>query len=162
MATADGTTAGVTLTMRELADAAGTDLGTSPWMSVDQARIDTFADAIDDHQWIHVDPERTAAAGLGSTIAHGYLTLAAAGTRLGDLLAVADASRIINYGVDRARFPAPVPSGSRIRTSGAITKVEPVAGGYQVSARLTTEVEGGERPVCVADVVVRYLEETTR
>lgn len=155
--TDDAVTAGVDLTLAELADAAGTELGASPWMPVDQQRIDLFADAIEDHQWIHVDPDRARAEGLGGTIAHGYLTLAAGGTRLGDLLRVKDALRILNYGIDRVRFPAPVPAGSRVRTSGTITAVTPVPDGLQVGARMTTEVEGSERPACVADVVVRYL-----
>ncbi len=141
----------------ELRDAAGRDLGHSDWMLVDQARIDLFADAIEDHQWIHVDPLRAAGTAFGGTIAHGYLTLAAAGTRLGELLQVPEASSIINYGLDRARFPAPVPSGARIRTHAVISEVTEVAGGLQVCARVTAEAEGGERPVCVAEVRIRYL-----
>lgn len=150
---------GATVDFDELRAAEGRDLGSSEWMSIDQHRIDTFADAVDDHQWIHVDPVRTAAAGLDGTIAHGYLTLGAAGTRIGDLLQVTGAIQVINYGVDRARFPAPLPSGRRIRTSGSISRVTEVAGGLQVAAHLVTEAEDVARPVCVADVVVRYLKE---
>lgn len=141
----------------ELRGATGRDLGYSDWTVVDQPRIDTFADAIDDHQWIHVDPTRAKETPFGGTIAHGYLTLALAGTRVGDLLQVDGASSIINYGLDKARFPAPLPSGTRVRTHAAITGVTEVAGGLQVAARVTAEAEGVERPVCVADVQIRYL-----
>ncbi|WP_326635273.1 MaoC family dehydratase [Streptosporangium sp. NBC_01755] len=147
----------VTISFDELRGAAGRDLGYSDWMVVDQSRIDTFADAIEDHQWIHLDPVRAKDTPFGQTIAHGYLTLAAAGTRLGELLKVDGASSIINYGLDRVRFPAPVLSGSRIRTHATITEVSEVPRGLQVAARVTAEVEGGDRPVCVADVHIRYL-----
>lgn len=145
------------ITFDDLREATGHDLGVSDWTVVDQPRIDTFADAIDDHQWIHVDPARAKQTPYGGTIAHGYLTLAVAGTSLGGLLQVDDASSIINYGIDRARFPAPLPSGTPVRTHAAITGVTEVTGGLQVSARVTTEAEGVERPVCVADVQIRYL-----
>ncbi|WP_433359874.1 MaoC family dehydratase [Streptosporangium sp. CA-115845] len=141
----------------ELRDATGRDLGYGDWMVIDQPRIDLFADAIEDHQWIHVDPARAKHTPFGGTIAHGYLTLAAAGTRVSELLRVDGASSIINYGLDRVRFPAPVPSGSRIRTHATITEVIEVPNGLQVTARVTAEAESAERPVCVADVRIRYL-----
>jgi acyl dehydratase len=141
----------------ELRTAAGRDLGQSEWIRVDQPRIDTFADAIDDHQWIHVDPVRAKETPYGGTIAHGYLTLAAAATRLGDLLQVRGATSIINYGVDRTRFPAPLPAGRRIRAQATITRVDEIPDGLQVWARVTAEGEGIAKPVCVADVCVRYL-----
>jgi acyl dehydratase len=142
----------------ELRAAEGRDLGYSDWMRFDQARIDAFADSVDDHQWIHVDPARAASSPYGGTIAHGYLTLSAAATRLGDLLRVGEASSVLNYGVDRARFPAAVPSGSRVRTHAVVTEVTEVSGGVQIAARVTAEAEGVERPVCVAEVRIRYLE----
>lgn len=146
-----------TYTLEELRHAAGHDLGHSEWMHIDQSHIDTFADVVNDHQWIHTDTERAARTPLGTTIAHGYLTLAVAGTRLGELLHVTDAQRIINYGVDRARFPAALPAGTRVRTHASILEVTDVDGGVQVRGQVSAEAEGRERPVCVADVQIRYL-----
>lgn len=146
-----------TIRFDELRDAAGVDLGHSDWMLIDQSRIDLFADATEDHQWIHVDPSRAAEGPFGGTIAHGYLTLSAVGARIGDLLVVEGASRIINYGLDRARFPAPVPAGMRVRTHAVITDVAEVDDGFQVTARVTAEADGVDKPVCVADVVVRVV-----
>lgn len=141
----------------ELRDAVGRDLGYSDWLEIDQPRIDTFGDAIEDRQWIHVDPVRARNTPFGGTVAHGYLTLSVAGTRLGELLRVEGASSVINYGIDRARFPSPVPAGSRVRTHATITEVTEVAGGLQVCGRVVAEAEGGGKPVCVADVRIRYL-----
>jgi acyl dehydratase len=146
-----------TLDFEELRAATGRDLGQSQWIHVDQPRIDTFADVIDDHQWIHVDPEQAKESPYGGTIAHGYLTLAVAATRLGDLLQVRGAASIVNYGVDRVRFPAALPAGSRIRAQATITQVEDVTGGLLVRARITAAAEGIAKPVCVADVCVIYL-----
>ncbi|HET7742429.1 MAG TPA: MaoC family dehydratase, partial [Mycobacterium sp.] len=111
------------LSFDELRNAGGRELGPSEWMIIDQTRIDGFADAIDDHQWIHVDPVRALAGPFGGTIAHGYLTLSAAATRLGELLQVSGASRVINYGLDRVRFPAPVRAGTRVRARARILEV---------------------------------------
>jgi acyl dehydratase len=147
----------VRVELAELRDAVGLTLGTSEWMTLGQSRIDTFADVIDDHQWIHVDTERAAESVYGGTIAHGYLTLAASGARLADILEVEGASTIVNYGLDRTRFVSPVRSGSRVRCSGVVVDVQEVAGGFQLTARITTEIEGEDRPACVADVLVRYL-----
>ncbi len=149
--------AATVLTFEELRAAAGRDLGVSDWLEVDQLRIDGFADATDDHQWIHVDAERAATTEHGGTIAHGYLTLSCTGARLGDLLQVEGASSMVNYGLDRVRFPAPLPSGRGIRTHATIAAVMKVTGGLQVSARLTTQAQGIDKPVCVADVQIRYL-----
>jgi acyl dehydratase len=141
----------------ELGDAAGIDLGHSEWMLIDQHHIDTFADATGDHQWIHVDPARAANGPFGGTIAHGYLTLSIVGARLGELLIVDGASRIVNYGLDRVRFPAPVAAGTRVRTHAVVLDVTQVTDGFQVSARVTAHAENGDKPVCVADLLVRAL-----
>ncbi|WP_026919713.1 MaoC family dehydratase [Gordonia shandongensis] len=141
----------------ELLDAVGTDLPTGEWISVDQRRVDTFADATDDHQWIHVDPERAAAGPFGGTIAHGYLTLSLIGPMIGDVLAVPAASSILNYGLDRVRFPAPVPVGGRVRLVASIGEIAAVTGGVQVRIDATVECEGSSKPAAVAGVVYRYL-----
>jgi acyl dehydratase len=146
-----------TYTLDQLRHATGHHPGHSEWMRIEQSHIDLFADVVDDHQWIHTDVERASRTAQGTTIAHGYLTLAVAGTRLGELLEVTDAQRIINYGIDRARFPAALPAGSRVRTHASIVEVTEVNGGVQVRGRVSAEAEGVERPVCVADVQIRYL-----
>ena len=132
----------------------GDVFGPSSWIEITQERIDGFADATGDHQWIHVDPERAKAGPFGSTIAHGYLTLS--------LLPVASDEVIpktgsmgINYGVNRVRFPAPVPVGSRVRVTFEVKEVEEISGGRQTTMLATVEREGGEKPVCVAETVVR-------
>lgn len=139
----------------ELRAGVGKDLGESRWIEVDQHRIDLFAEATGDHQWIHVDPERAKSGPYGSTIAHGYLTLSLVPVVIGDVFRVENVKMALNYGVDKVRFPAPVPSGSRVRGRGEITKVEDANGGVQVGLRITMESEGGDRPVCVADTLVR-------
>jgi acyl dehydratase len=142
----------------DLLDAVGTDLGTTDWLTVDQDRIDLFADATGDHQWIHVDPERAKDGPFGTTIAHGYLTLSLVNTFLPDLLRVERFSAGVNYGTDKTRFPAPVPVGSRIRGTGTITKAEEVKGGVQVTVTVTVEIDGGDRPACVVDTISRFLD----
>lgn len=134
---------------------AGDHFGPSSWIEIPQERIDAFAEATDDRQWIHVDPERAAQGPFGSTIAHGYLTLS--------LLPVASYEVIpregqmsINYGLNRVRFPAPVPVGSRVRATFEVGAVDEVDGGAQVTMTATVEREGGTKPVCVAEVVFRY------
>ena len=141
-----------------LRGAAGTALGETEWLAITQDRVDTFAEATGDHQWIHVDPERAADGPFGGTIAHGYLTLSLTNLFLPQLLEVRDVSMGVNYGVDRVRFPAPVPVGSRIRASAEITEVTEVAGGVQIITRITVEREGGDRPVCIVDAISRFLE----
>ena len=133
----------------------GEVFGPSSWIEIPQDRIDAFAEATGDHQWIHVDPERAASGPFGSTIAHGYLTLS--------LLPVASYEVIpregrmsINYGLNRVRFPAPVPVGSRVRASFEVGTVEEVDGGAQVTMTASVEREGGAKPVCVAEIVFRY------
>lgn len=143
--------------VEELRDAVGVDLGATEWLTIDQERIDTFADATGDHQWIHVDPERAADGPFGSTIAHGYLTLSLTNLFLPQLLEVRNVSMGVNYGVDKVRFPAPVPVGSRVRGSAQIVAVDEVNGGVQATIRITVEIEGSERPACVVDSLSRFL-----
>ncbi|MET9887227.1 MaoC family dehydratase [Streptomyces sp. NPDC006430] len=140
----------------ELHAGIGEPLGPSGWLEVDQKRIDLFADATGDHQWIHVDPERAAAGPFGSTIAHGYLTLSLLPSLVPQIMRVEGMRMGINYGVDKVRFPAPVPVGSRLRATAVITEVTAVGDGVQVAATVTVEREGGSKPVCVAESVSRY------
>ncbi len=142
--------------LHELPGLVGERIGTSRWRPVTQEMINSFADTTGDHQWLHVDPERAAAGPFGSTIAHGYLTLSLASALLWDVLDVPDAAQIVNYGVAKVRFPAPVPPASRIRATVDVSAVEEVTGGLQMTVTLTYEREGGDRPVCVADLLFRY------
>ncbi|RKN05357.1 MaoC family dehydratase [Streptomyces radicis] len=136
--------------------ARGQQLGVSDWLDVDQRTIDLFAEATGDHQWIHTDPERAAAGPFGTTIAHGYLTLALLPVLVPRLMRVEGVRMAVNYGVNRVRFPAPLPSGSRVRATGRIDDVTEVTGGVQLVLTATVEREGGTKPVCVAETVVRY------
>ena len=156
MNTDSSTGAQKSVPMAELAGLVGQRLGTSRWRPVTQEMISSFADITDDHQWLHVDPERAASGPFGTTIAHGYLTLSLATALLWDVLEVPDARQVINYGLAKARFPAPVPAGSQVRAHVDLTSVEEVRGGLQIMATLTYEREGGDRPVCVADLLFRY------
>ncbi len=141
-----------------LRDLLGVELPPSRWLDVPQERIDAFAAATDDPQWIHVDPERAARESpFGTTVAHGFLTLSLCVPLLSDALP-ADGRTAINYGVNRVRFPSPLPAGSRIRGRFVVESVDTVTGGEQVVLRATIEREGSERPVCVAELVVRLLE----
>lgn len=138
----------------ELLGAVGRDLGKSDWLEITQQRIDLFADATGDHQWIHVDPERAKAGPFGATIAHGYLTLSLVNLFLPQLLEVRGVSMGVNYGTDKVRFPAPVPVGSRVRGSGQLVEASEAKGGaIQAKVRVTVEVEGKDRPGCVADTI---------
>ena len=140
----------------ELRAAAGRQAGPTEWMTVEQSRIDAFAGATDDHQWIHVDPARAATGPFGSTIAHGYLTLSLVNCFLPDLLRVEGRKMGINYGTDKVRFPAAVRVGARIRGRALVLGVTDVPGGVQVVVRVTIEIEGGDRPACVADTISRF------
>ncbi|AZS88195.1 MaoC family dehydratase [Streptomyces griseoviridis] len=140
----------------ELKAAVGEQLGYTDWLEVDQKRIDLFAEATGDHQWIHVDPEKAAAGPFGTTIAHGYLTLSLLPLFGPQLLAVEGVRMGVNYGTNKVRFPAPVPVGSRLRATARINGVEDVTGGIQVTVGFTVERDGGEKPVCVAESVSRY------
>jgi acyl dehydratase len=137
--------------------AQGQSLGTSEWLRVEQDRINLFADATDDHQWIHVDEQRAKSGPFGAPIAHGYLTLSLVSHFLPQLLLVPSATMGVNYGCNKVRFPAPVPVGSQIRGSGELVSVEEIPGGVQVVVRVTVEIEGGAKPACVADTVSRFL-----
>ncbi|WP_326599815.1 MaoC family dehydratase [Streptomyces sp. NBC_01803] len=140
----------------ELRAAVGERLGTSDWLEIDQKKVDLFAEATGDHQWIHVDPERAAAGPFGTTIAHGYLTLALLPVFVPQVVRVEGVRMALNYGVNKVRFPAPVPVGSRVRASAAIAEVTDVGEGVQVALAVTVEREGGSKPVCVAESVTRY------
>lgn len=140
----------------ELKDAVGKALGHSEWLVMTQERINTFADATNDHQWIHVDPELAKDGPFGAPIAHGYLTLSLASFFMPQILKVNQVAMGINYGTDKVRFPAPVRVGSRIRGSAEIIKVEDVKGGVQVTNRITIEIEGEDKPACVVDTISRY------
>jgi acyl dehydratase len=144
-------------TLAELTDLVGSDLGTSSWIEVGQARINLFADATDDHQWIHTDPERAKDGPFGQTIAHGYLTLSLLIPLWSQLLEVREARTKVNYGLGKVRFPAPVPAGSRVRLQATLAAVEPVAGGVQITVDASIECEGVAKPVCVAQPIFRLL-----
>jgi acyl dehydratase len=136
---------------------AGDTFGPSSWLEVTQERIDDFADATGDHQWIHVDPERAAQGPFGTTIAHGFLTLSLLIEFIEEVRPSSGEFRMgINYGVNRVRFPAPVPVGSRLRAHFEVLEVTDVEGGIQVVTKGTVERDGGEKPVCVAEMVSRH------
>jgi acyl dehydratase len=136
---------------------AGKDLGTSSWLLVDQDRVNTFADATGDHQWIHVDTEKAATGPFGGTIAHGYLTVSLIIPLFVELLDIQDVGMGVNYGLDKLRFPSPVRVGSRIRLHAGVASVDDVPGnGVQVLLDFTVEVEGAEKPACIARAVYRY------
>jgi acyl dehydratase len=137
--------------------AAGTELGPSPWLTIDQGRIDAFAAATEDRQSIHVDPEAAAAGPFGTTVAHGFLTLSLL-VHLWNQVAPAHEGVTVNYGLERVRFPAPVPAGSRIRAHFRVGAVEQVGGGRRATVAAEVEREGGEKPVCVAELVLLFLE----
>jgi acyl dehydratase len=145
-------------TLDELRDATGTHLGWTDWVDITQERVNLFADATGDHQWIHVDVERAIAESpFGGPIAHGYLTLALSNLFLPELLQVPGASTGVNYGTGKVRFPAPVPVGSRIRGGAEIIAVDEVPGGLQTTVTITIEVEGGTKPACVLESLSRWL-----
>lgn len=144
--------------MSDWRDLIGKELGPSDWLEVSQARIDVFAHATDDVQWIHVDPVRAADGPLGTTIAHGYLTLSLCAPLLSQVLAgLTDSSMTINYGTNKVRFPAPVPAGSRIRARVTVASADDVPGGEQAVLVTTVERDGDGKPVCVAEIVLRRL-----
>ncbi|WP_320780148.1 MaoC family dehydratase [Streptomyces sp. CRN 30] len=141
----------------ELKAGVGEQLGHSDWLEIGQERVDLFADATGDHQWIHVDPEKAATGPFGGTIAHGYLTLSLLPLLVPQVFRVEGVRLGVNYGSNKVRFPAPVPVGSRLRATAVLTEVTTVKdGGVQVTAAVTVEREGGEKPVCAAEAVTRY------
>ena len=135
----------------------GQEIGTGEWHAITQHQVNIFADATHDHQWIHVEPERAAKGPYGGPIAHGYLTLSFCPVFLDDVLKIDAVTAAVNYGVNKVRFPAPVPSGSRIRARFRVESVEPVAGGTQAAIATTVEREGHDKPVCAAELVLRFL-----
>ncbi|RKE11563.1 MaoC family dehydratase [Catellatospora citrea] len=141
----------------DLTAAVGQSIGPGPWHPVEQARVDTFADATGDHQWIHTDPARAAAGPFGGTIAHGYLTLSLLPLLVRDLYRFEGARMVVNYGLNKVRFPAPVPVGASVRLSASLVSVEEVAGGVQVTARMTIETDRADKPCCVAETVTRVF-----
>ena len=144
-------------TFSELTPLIGADLGASSWIEVDQDRINTFARATDDYQWIHTDQERAKDGPFGQTIANGYLTLALLIPLWSELLEVREASTKVNYGLGKVRFPAPVPAGSRVRLRATLAAVDPVPGGVQVTVDAIMECAGVAKPVCVAQPIFRFL-----
>ncbi|CAK7282790.1 MaoC family dehydratase [Streptomyces misionensis] len=143
----------------EIKALAGADLGRTDWMEITQERVNAFADATGDHQWIHVDPERAAAGPFGAPIAHGYLTLSLVIPLFNDLLAIEGVSMSINYGLDRVRFPSPVKAGAKIRLHGTVDSVEEVKGnGVEMRLTFMIEVEGSEKPACVASALYRHYD----
>jgi acyl dehydratase len=135
----------------------GTALGASPWIAIDQERIDRFAKATGDFQWIHVDPIRAKDGPFGRTVAHGYLTFSLINMVLPDLIRAEGMTMGINYGADRLRFPAPVPVGSRIRAVGELVRADLLDGNaVQTTVRITMEIEGQAKPGCVADIIGRF------
>jgi acyl dehydratase len=145
-------------TLDALRDAAGTHLGWTDWVDITQDRVNLFADATGDHQWIHVDVERARAESpFGGPIAHGYLTLALSNLLLPELITVPAASAGVNYGTGRVRFPAPVPVPGRIRGGAVITAVDEISGGLQTTITMTIEVEGSEKPACVFESLSRWM-----
>lgn len=140
----------------ELRAGVGEQLGHSDWLEIDQKRIDLFAEATGDHQWIHVDPERAASGPFGTTIAHGYLTLSLLPALVPQILRVENVKMGINYGTNKVRFPSPVPVGSRLRASAVLKDVSDAGEGVQITMLVTVEREGGGKPACVAESVSRY------
>lgn len=140
----------------QLLAATGTDLGTTDWLEITQERVNLFADATGDHQWIHVDPERAKDGPFGGCIAHGYLTLSLANYFLPRLIHIDNMKMGVNVGSDRVRFPAPVKVGARIRGRGEILKVEALGEAVQSTVRVSIEIEGSDRPGCVIDTISRY------
>jgi acyl dehydratase len=140
-----------------LLEAAGRHLGYTNWMQIDQERIDQFAEATGDHQWIHVDVERASSGPFGAPIAHGYLTLSLTNMFLPQLIQVEQISMGINYGVNKVRFPTPVRVGSRVRGGAEIDSAKEIAGGVEAIIRITVEVDGEAKPACVVESVTRYM-----
>jgi acyl dehydratase len=139
----------------ELKDAEGKVLGTSDWHEVTQQDIDTFADVTGDHQWIHVDVERAKETPFGGTIAHGYYTLSLVPMLSQQVFAMEGFTFALNYGLNRVRFPAPLPVGGKVRLTAKVANVEEIPGGAQTTMEMTLEREGGDKPVCVAETLVR-------
>ena len=145
-------------TIAELKDLVGQEIGVSDWITVTQERIQLFADATNDHQWIHLDAERAKAGPFGTTIAHGFLTLSLLPEMAASAFGVNETRMGVNYGLNKVRFPAPVPVDSKVRMRAKVAELEEISGGAQMIMELTFEREGGDKPVCVAQSVVRVYE----
>jgi acyl dehydratase len=143
--------------LQQIKDSVGKHLGHSEWLEITQDRINLFADATGDHQWIHVDVEKAKEGPFGAPIAHGYLTLALSNLFLPQIVEVRNISMGVNYGVDKVRFPSPVVVGSRVRGGAEIATVSDITGGIQVTIRITIEIDGATKPACVIDSITRYL-----
>ncbi|WP_280341996.1 MaoC family dehydratase [Nocardia neocaledoniensis] len=141
----------------ELAEAEGAELGVSEWVVVDQERINRFAEATGDHQWIHTDAERAATGPFGGTIAHGLLTLSLLPSFQHEIYRVDNIAMAVNYGLNKVRLPAPVPTGSKLRGRSKIVAVSPLEGAVQVTLSTIIEIEGGEKPACIVESIVRYI-----
>ena len=144
-------------TFEEIEAAAGEEIGTTDWVEITQERVNQFADATGDHQWIHVDEEKAKAGPFGGTIAHGYLTLSLVPWLGAQVFDLATPGAKLNYGVNKVRFPSPVPVGSRIRAKVAVGDVTDLPAGKQLTLRYTIEIEGQDKPACVAETVVLLL-----
>jgi acyl dehydratase len=146
-----------TTTLAELPSYTGKELGVSDWVEVTQDRVNLFADATDDHQWIHVDVERAnRETPFGGPIAHGYLTLSLLIPMWSQVLTVTDTTMAVNYGLNKVRFPAPVPVGAKVRLTATLADVEEITGGYQLTVSAVIERDGGDKPVCIAEPVFRF------
>ena len=145
-----------TVAYADIAGLTGTDLGYTEWLEITQDRVNLFADAVDDHQWIHVDPQRAASGPFGAPIAHGFLSLSLATKFWTDLLDVEGVTTKVNYGLDKVRFVSPVKVGSRVRMNAVIAEVTEVPGGYQLAVDQTVEIEGGTKPALVARGIYRF------
>ncbi|WP_136611015.1 MaoC family dehydratase [Sinomonas albida] len=150
------TTPRLVVDFEKLFTMAGADLGTTDWLEITQDRVNLFADATDDHQWIHVDPERAKDGPFGAPIAHGFLTLSLLIPFWGELFDVEGVTTKVNYGLDRVRFTSPVKVGSKVRMAGRIAEVTEVKGGAQIKVNATIEIEGQERPAVVAEFLARF------
>lgn len=142
----------------DLVAAQGEELGTSDWVTITQDAVNLFADATGDHQWIHVDPEKAAAGPFGGTIAHGFMTLSLLPVLMHNIYSVEGIKLAINYGLNKVRFPAPVLVGAKVRGTSTLTKVEDLGdGALQLTVTTTVEIEGGSKPACVAESILRYI-----
>ena len=145
-----------TVPYADVAGLAGRELGYTDWLEITQDRVNVFADAVDDHQWIHVDPERAATGPFGGPIAHGFLSLSLATKFWTDLLEVDGVTTKVNYGLDKVRFVSPVKVGSKVRMTAVIAEVSEIPGGYQLTVDQTIEIEGGTKPAVVARGLYRF------
>lgn len=143
--------------IEELAAAKGEVLGTGAWREVTQEAVNLFADATGDHQWIHVDVERAKAGPFGGPIAHGYMTLSLVPVLVKDIYRVENVTMVVNYGSNKVRFPSPVLVGSRVRATSELIDITDVAGGKQAVTKVTVEIEGADKPACVAEIVSRVI-----